>query len=249
MALLGQRAENNWIGVRCGIMDQLVIARGKKGHATLIDCRDLSIDYVPLPHEVSIVIMDTATRRGLVNSAYNDRRARCEEAAKVLGVKNLRDISFEEWGDAEKRLPETCRSKARHVISENHRVMQAVSAMRRNDMKTLGILFNESHKSLREDYEVTNEALDCIVNFAQCHEACYGARMTGAGFGGCAVALVKKEGVADFKKAVGRAYQQKMNLVPRFYTTSATDGVGLDDEKIDVLRRPATLIAGSRDSG
>lgn len=225
MARATQRAENQWVGVKCGIMDQMVIANGKKDHAILIDCRDLSTTAIPLPDSISIVIMDTATRRGLVESAYNERRTICESASQLLGIKALRDITLDDWSSIKSKLPFEYHAKVRHVVSENDRVLKAVEAMKTNNVPQLGQLFNESHQSLRDDYEVCNDALNTMVDLAQQHPACFGARMTGAGFGGCAVALVDATKTEAFKQTVTEQYQQKTNLSPTLYDTKANEGV------------------------
>lgn len=229
MARATQRAENEWVGVKCGIMDQMVIAHGKKDHAILIDCRDLSTTAIPLPDSVAIVIMDTATRRGLVESAYNERRMVCEKASQLLGIKSLRDITLGDWPLIESKLPIEYRAKVRHVVSENDRVLKAVEAMEQNDVETLGRLFNESHQSMRDDYQICNDALNIMADLAQQHPACFGARMTGGGFGGCAIALINAEKTEEFKQFITKQYQQKTNLSPALYNTKASDGVRADN--------------------
>ena len=224
MAKLGQRAENRWVGVNCGIMDQLISAAGQAGHALLIDCRSLAIEPVPLPPGVAVVVLDTATRRGLVDSEYNTRRKQCEAAAAQFGVRALRDVSPEVFQSRAGELDEMTRRRARHVVTENARTVAAAQAMRRGDAKALGALFGESHASLRDDFEVSSPALDAIVACAEAHPACWGARMTGAGFGGCAVAAVKLDASDDFVATVTAAYRQKTNLEPALYVCRATAG-------------------------
>lgn len=224
MAVAGQEAENNWVGVNCGIMDQMISACGREGHAYLLDCRSLEGQHVPLPTGVKIVILDTATRRGLVDSAYNERRQQCEEAAAFFGVELLRDVSPETFFAREAELPALTRKRARHVITEDVRTLAAADAMRMNDSETLGRLMWESHVSLRDDFEVSNEALNTLVDLAMGHEGCLGARMTGAGFGGCAVALVREDAAAGFEAEVAAAYQAATGLEPAVYVTGATDG-------------------------
>ncbi|MCC5843235.1 MAG: galactokinase [Verrucomicrobia bacterium] len=224
MAVVGQEAENDWVGVNCGIMDQMISACGMAGHAYLLDCRSLEGTHVPLPTGVKIVILDTATRRGLVDSAYNERRSQCEEAAAFFGVDLLRDVSPEMFFAREAELPELTCKRARHVITEDVRTLAAADAMRMNDSETLGKLMWESHVSLRDDFEVSNEALNTLVDLAMAHESCLGARMTGAGFGGCAVALVREDSAAAFEREVAAAYQQAVDLEPAVYVTGATDG-------------------------
>jgi galactokinase len=225
MAKLAQQAENKWVGVNCGIMDQLVIAAAQKEHALLIDCRDFKTDAIPLPKDISVVIMDTATRRGLVDSAYNERRRQCEEAAKIFNILTLREITDEIWQTQQKKFSQDCLKRTRHVITENQRVLDAVTAMRQNDSATLGELMNASHESLRNDYEVSSPHLDIMVNCARNAVGCYGARMTGAGFGGCAVAIVKEMYADDFVAQVTEQYEIETKTKPTLYVTKAVDGV------------------------
>jgi galactokinase len=226
-AKLGQRAENKWIGVNCGIMDQLISSTGRAGHAMLIDCRSLELQPAPLPEGVAVVVLDTATRRGLVDSAYNERRAQCETAARFFQVRALRDVTVALFEAKAGQLDPTTRRRARHVITEDDRTLRAVEAMRRGDIATLGRLMNESHVSLRDDYEVSSAALNAMVEAAQAHKACFGARMTGAGFGGCAVAIVRAEAADDFVAATSNAYRAKTGNKPAVYVCSATDGAAV----------------------
>jgi galactokinase len=228
MAQIGQKAENRWVGVNCGIMDQMVSAAAQGGHALFLDCRSLAYENVPLPERAAVVVMDTSTRRGLVDSAYNERRAQCEAAAAFFGAPALRDVSWERFGkESGKMEDETVMRRARHIVSENQRVLDAAAAMRAGDLETLGRLFNESHTSLRDDFEVTNQALNQIVAAAQSHSACLGARMTGAGFGGCAVALVDGGKVEDFVPAVEAGYRQRSGLEAQTYVCEASEGASL----------------------
>jgi galactokinase len=230
MAQIGQRAENHWVGVNCGIMDQMASAAARAGHALFLDCRSLEYEQVPLPDGVVVVVMDTSTRRGLVDSAYNERRAQCEAAANFFGVPALRDVSLEEFQAKSGVLENTVMRRARHVITENRRVLGAVAAMRAGDSRILGRLFNESHASLRDDFQVTNEALNQIVDAAQAHPACYGARMTGAGFGGCAVALVEAEQVETFISTAMEEYRRRTGLEARFCICQAAEGASSIDD-------------------
>ncbi|MCL4194840.1 MAG: galactokinase, partial [Thermoguttaceae bacterium] len=171
-----------------------------------------------------VVILDTGTRRGLVDSAYTERRSQCDAAAEFFQVKALRDVTPEIYEQRAGQLPEiTCR-RARHVITENLRVERAVDAMQRGDAAALGELMNESHASLQEDYEVSSDALNAMVDAARKHPACFGARMTGAGFGGCAVAIIKAEASDDFASRVAADYQQATGHSPAVYVTGATPG-------------------------
>ncbi len=227
MALLGQKAENQWVGVNCGIMDQMISAAGHKNHALLIDCRSLATKFVPLPSQTNIVVLDTTTRRGLVDSAYNERRFQCEEAAAFFGVKALRDVSLQKFEAGAARLDSTTCRRARHVVTENQRTLAAVESMGQDDAHSLGQLMNASHTSLRDDFEVSSKELNLMVDLAQSQDGCYGARMTGAGFGGCAVALVESGTVDTFTTAVAQGYQEQTQLDPGIYICQATDGAEL----------------------
>lgn len=228
MAKLAQKAENQWVGVNCGIMDQMASSACKEGQALFLDCRSLEIQYAPLPKGVSIVILDTSTRRGLVDSAYNERRSQCEEAARFFGVKALRDISVEEFNTRSKSgLSELAAKRAKHIVTENERVLEAMQVMKNGNVKRLGELFNASHDSLRDDFEVTNDALNIMVDCARDQDNCHGARMTGAGFGGCAVALVKEENAEEFVKSVSAAYKQKSGLEAAVYVCKASEGASI----------------------
>ena len=224
MAKLGQRAENKWVGVNCGIMDQLISAAGRADHALLIDCRSLETQTVPFPPGVAVVVLDTSTRRGLVDSAYNQRRAQCEAAARFFKVSALRDVTIEQFRQSADGLDAVTRRRALHVIGENDRTVRAADAMRRGDAETLGRLMDESHASLRDDYEVSSEALNAMVQCAAAHPACYGARMTGAGFGGCAMALIRADAADDFVQRTSAAYQQRTGHTPAVYVCHATNG-------------------------
>jgi len=227
MARVGQRAENEWVGVNCGIMDQMISAAGRRDHALLIDCRSLETQAVPLPADTVVVVLDTATRRGLVDSAYNERRAQCEAAAAFFGVPALRDVDMDSFESGSARLDPIARRRARHVISENERTQAAAAAMRRGDAAELGRLMNTSHVSMRDDFEISREEMDVMVALAQSEPACYGARMTGGGFGGAAVALVRAADVEAFAAAVSDAYRRATGLEPQIYITTATDGAAI----------------------
>lgn len=203
LARIGQRVENEIMGLPSGIMDQLASATGVDGAACLIDCRDLTSTPVALPTGVDVVIMDTGTRRELVDSEYATRRAQCEAAADALGVKTLRDATLDQ---IEKLGDEVVRRRARHVHTENQRTLDAAAAMRANDVAELGRLMNGSHASLRDDFEVSGPALDHIVAVAQQTNGCLGARMTGGGFAGAAVALVESSATTDFVAQVEASF-------------------------------------------
>ncbi len=224
MARLGQRAENQWVGVNCGIMDQMISAAGQANHALLIDCRSLETQAVPLPANTAVVVLDTATRRGLVDSAYNERRSQCEAAARFFGVKALRDVTLERFKANANQLDPIMRRRALHIITENDRTLRAVEAMRRGDAIELGQLMQLSHMSLRDDFEVSSHELNLMVECAERQPGCYGARMTGAGFGGCAVALVRADAAKQFSDLVARDYQSATSITPHVYVCSATNG-------------------------
>ncbi|MCY4147344.1 MAG: galactokinase [Chloroflexi bacterium] len=224
MARVGRAAENEWLGIQTGIMDQMISAAGVAGRALLIDCRSLQTTPAPLPAATSIVILDTGTRRGLVDSAYNERRRQCEAAARRFGIAALRDIDLATFTRRADELEPLIRRRARHVISENERTLQARDAMLAGDAEALGKLMVASHTSLRDDFEVSSPALDAIVNCATADPSCYGARMTGAGFGGCAVALARIEDAEDFARRVGAEYEATTGNKPALYVTHASAG-------------------------
>lgn len=228
MARLAQRAENEWVGVNCGIMDQLISAAGAAGHALLIDCRSLETRLVHVPDAAAVVVLDTGTRRGLVESAYNERRAQCERAARWFGVRALRDVDVATFRARETELDPVIRKRARHVVTEDARTTAAAASLERNDLAAVGALMNESHVSLRDDFEVSRPELDTMVELAQREASCYGARMTGAGFGGCAVALVARAHAPAFAGTVGEAYTRAVGLQPAVYVCSASQGASVD---------------------
>jgi galactokinase len=228
IAQLAQRAENEWVGVNCGIMDQLISAAGVEGMAMLIDCRSLEMQNAPLPDDTAVVVMDTGTRRGLVDSAYNERREQCEAAAHFFGVAALRDVSPALFESRAAEMDPLIRQRARHIVYENERVLAAVEAMRSGDAAALGQLINASHASLRDEYEVSSTELDLICELAREHAACYGARMTGAGFGGCAMALVKADEAQSFAAQVAAAYHQATQLEPYTYICQPSAGASVE---------------------
>lgn len=223
-ARLAQKAENQWVGVNCGIMDQMVSAAAAEGHALFLDCRTLAYEHVPLPPGLAVAVLDTSTRRGLVDSAYNERRAQCEAAARHFGAPALRDVSMESLTTKGQALPPVVLRRARHIVSENARVLEAAAAMRSGNSVRLGQLFNASHASLRDDFEVSSQALNWMVESAQAQPGCYGARMTGAGFGGCAVALVDESNAGKFAAAVETEYRLKSGLEAAVYVCKASAG-------------------------
>jgi galactokinase len=228
MARIAQRAENEWVGVNCGIMDQLISAAGAAGHALLIDCRSLETQLVLIPDSVAVVVLDTGTRRGLVDSAYNERRAQCEAAARFFGVPALRDVDIATFSAREHELDPVTRKRARHVIHENARTLDAARLLERGDVAAVGALMDASHASLRDDFEVSRSELDTMVELARRNSACLGARMTGAGFGGCAVALVRREGADTFACDVARMYTEVVGLEPAVYVCAASQGASVE---------------------
>ena len=227
MAQFSQQAENEWVGINCGVMDQMISALGKKDHVLFLDCRSLEGINVPLPKSVRIVILDTDTRRELLDSAYNDRRIQCESAAKYFGVKALRDLSIETLEKAKSNLTPIEFKRAHHVIQENKRVIDCVEALRMESLEKVGELMIASHKSLRDDFEVSSQELDLIVDYSVNAPGCYGARMTGAGFGGCAVALVDEKYIDKFVSKVSKNYNLSTGKKSKLYVCKATEGASI----------------------
>jgi galactokinase len=224
MARLCQKAENEWVGMNCGIMDQTISALGQKGHALFLDCRSLETKQVALPDSLDVAVMDTGTRHKLVDSAYNERRSQCEEAAAFFEVVALRDLSLEKLLASEKELDPLVFRRARHVVCENDRVLNFINALEGGMHEKAGQLMNESHASLRNDFEVSSEALDLITNCARQTPGCYGARMTGGGFGGCGVALVDSSKSKEFSEAVETGYKASGGKNGMIYICSASEG-------------------------
>jgi galactokinase len=232
LALLAQRAENGFVGVQCGIMDQLAAVFGREGHALLIDCRSLEVEPLPLALEergAAIVIVDSAVRRSLGDSAYNERRRECADAAAALGAPALRDVSAQALEARRPGLPEALYRRARHVLTEEARVAAAALALRRGDLATLGRLLYESHESLRDDFEVSCPETDLLVELAVGVEGVLGARLTGAGFGGCTVNLVREEALDAFRRQVVAAYQERTGLPARMHPVRAAGGLQVSD--------------------
>jgi galactokinase len=230
LALLGQFSENNFNGVNCGIMDQFAIAMGKKDHAIFLDTADLSYEYAPIKLEgAKIVISCSNKKRGLGDSKYNERRAECEKALEELqtgmGIASLGDLTEEQFEKAKMSIKDDIRrQRAKHAVYENQRTIKAVQALKNNDIDLFGRLMNESHVSLRDDYEVTGVELDTLVEEAWKVEGVIGSRMTGAGFGGCTVSLVKDQAVDTFIKRVGDAYRKAIGYDADFYVVEIGDG-------------------------
>ena len=231
LALLGQRAENHFVGVNCGIMDQFISANGRAGHALFLDCRDLSFDLVPLfGDDVQIVICNSGVTRGLTDSAYNDRRSACESGVSLLAravgedIRALRDVSMEILDVYGGALSETVLKRCRHVITENERTQRAVALLKDGDLSEFGQLMVASHESLRDDYEVSGKELDLLVEIALNVPGVFGARMTGAGFGGCTVNIVERDAVPALTDAINEQYPRTTGLTPEIYVCSAVNG-------------------------
>lgn len=229
---LSQKAENQFVGMNCGIMDQFIIGMGKKDHAIALDTGTLEYTYAPVQlKQASIVIMNTNKQRGLTDSKYNERRAECEHALSqlqtVVKIKNLCDLKETEFEKVQHIITSPVERKhARHAVLENIRVKKAIAALEKNDIEEFGALMNASHISLRDDYEVTGIELDTLVESAWNQSGTIGARMTGAGFGGCAIAIVRNDDIEDFTAAVRREYTQAIGYEPDFYIASIGDGAG-----------------------
>ena len=226
-ALLGQRAENEFVGMRCGIMDQFISSLGQADHVLLIDCRSLTYEAVPLPTGARIIVTDSAVRRGLVDSAYNERRAQCEEGARLLGVKALRDVSVEMFEAHQARLPAVVARRCKHIVTEDQRTLDSVEALKCDDLAAFGRLMNESHASMRDWFEITTPEIDALVEIQQKTPGCLGARMTGGGFGGCTVALAQEDAVPALIEAVQAQYPARTGKTPTVYVCRATDGASL----------------------
>jgi galactokinase len=225
MAKIARRAENEWVGVSCGIMDQLISAAGQPDHGLLIDCRSLEMDAIPLPPQSQVVVLDTTTRRDLVTSEYDQRAQDCENAAAFFGQKFLRDVSLDDLMNSADEINPRLLRRARHVITENQRVMQAADAMRVGNAARFGQLMVASHASLRDDFEVSSPELNQVVDLARDDPACYGARMTGAGFGGCAVAVVSAEQTDQFVARIKTQYERAYRVDLKAYPCQPSDGV------------------------
>lgn len=228
IALNGQQAENEFVGCNCGIMDQMISAEGKENHAMLLDCRSLETESVSMPEDMSVVIINSNKKRGLVDSEYNTRRQQCEQAASIFGVKALRDVTMAEFEARAAQLEEVVAKRARHVITENGRTLEAAQALRANDMKRIGELMAQSHASMRDDFEITVKEIDTLVEIVkQVIGEQGGVRMTGGGFGGCIVAVMPPELVDSVEAAVVEQYQAATGLKESIYVCQAKDGAGL----------------------
>ncbi|HEX6256937.1 MAG TPA: galactokinase [Euzebyales bacterium] len=224
MARVGQRVENDWLGVASGIMDQVACASGRAGHALLLDCRSLDITPVALPSDIALGVLDTATRRELTTSEYNDRRKQCEEAAAALGVDSLRDVTTDDLDARGSTLAPVQLRRARHVVTENERTLHMVQALGDGDLQRAGALLDAGHRSLRDDFEVSSDALDVLTDAARASVGCRGVRLTGGGFAGCAVALVDRDAADDFVIEVTQRYERRTGRSGPAYICHATDG-------------------------
>lgn len=230
LAKIGQYSENNFNGMNCGIMDQFASAMGKKDNAIFLDTADLSYEYAPLVLDgAKIVVTNSNVKHSLVNSAYNERRSECEKALeelqKVTDIKGLGDLTEEEFETHKSAIQSEVRiRRAKHAVYENQRTIRAVEALKKNDLKLFGELMNASHVSLRDDYEVSCEEIDVLVEEAWKVDGVIGSRITGGGFGGCTVSIVRDDAVETFKEKVGSAYQERMNRTADFYVVEIGDG-------------------------
>lgn len=234
LAQLSQKAENQYVGVACGLMDQFASANGVKGHALYLDMRSLEYQPAPLPEGTAVVIADSGVRRSLANSAYNERRAACEQAVALLQqymphIRSLRDVSPTEFAAYSVYLPPVIRKRAEHVVKEIARVESAYSALLRQDKRAFGALMYAGHASLRDLYEVSLPELDTLVALTRELPGCLGARLTGAGFGGCTVNLVEKEYAPDFIQGLKEKYQAASGKQALVYLCEAVDGVSLEN--------------------
>ena len=230
LAVIGQDAENNYCGMNCGIMDQFASSMGKKDNAIFLDCATLNYEYAPVVlNGMKLVVTNTNKKHKLVGSAYNDRRRESEEAREILasvaGIKTLGDLSNEDFEKHKDAIKDpVVQKRAKHAVYENNRTLTAVAALKAGDIETFGKLMNASHVSLRDDFEVSCEELDVLVEEAWKVPGVLGSRMTGGGFGGCTVSIVKDEAVEDFKKLVGEAYRNRVGYDCTFYVVSIGDG-------------------------
>jgi len=231
IARLCQRAENEFVGARCGIMDQFISVHGKRNHALRLDCKTLEFRQLPIPADVRLVICNTMVRHSVAAGEYNLRRAECETGARffaerVPGARTLRDLTLEDFEKFGGQLPEVIRKRCRHVLTENSRALQAAEALQSGDLNRFGRLMGNSHASLRDDFEVSCEELDLMVRLAQQNQGVYGTRMTGGGFGGCTINLVQQDHLESFQRNVSAGYVNATGRAPEIYISAAADGAG-----------------------
>ena len=232
LALLAQRAEREFVGVPCGIMDQYVSVFGEAGKAIEIDCRDISHQAAPLPEGVALLAVNSMVKHALGDSAYRTRVEECAEAARILGVGSLREASSKDVDNAQSAMPDTIFRRARHVTTEDERVIQFVEASAAADLHRMGRLFLASHRSMQQDYEISCEEIDFLVDTASTLSGVYGCRMTGGGFGGCTVNLVQPNRVEAFQMNLQAAYRKRFDLDPVFYNCVPAEGAGEIFEKV-----------------
>lgn len=231
IALIGQKAENQFVGANCGNMDQLISALGQEDHLLMIDCRSLETKATPVPHNVAVMIVNSNVKHDLVTGEYNIRRQQCEAAAKFFGVKALRDVSIQQFREKEAELTaldEDTAKRARHIVTENQRVLEAVEALNQGNIPRLGELMGQSHSSMRDDFEITVPEIDYLVELAQSAIGSEGgARMTGGGFGGCIVAIAPVEKVEAVRQIIADNYEKRTGIKETFYVCTASAGVHL----------------------
>lgn len=228
MAKLGQKAENKWVGVNSGLLDQLSSACGVVNHALVIDFRSLDVKPVPLPPGTVVAILNTNTSRELSSSGYNERRSQCEQAAAILGVASLRDAHADALEHPQLLSQDILYRRVKHILTENARVLAVADALQDGDAEAMGALMDESHVSMRDDYEISSRELDVMVEAAKEHPACFGSRMTGGGFGGCAIALIRADDVDSFVEATSQRYQERTGIKPDVYVCRAVDGASVE---------------------
>ena len=243
LALVAQKAEHDFVGARVGIMDQLAATLGRQDHALLIDCRSLAMEPISLANlNAAIIVCNTNVKHELATSAYNQRRAECEEGVELLRarlprIRALRDVSVVDFEEYAKELPEPVRRRCRHVVTENDRTLKAAKALERGDREYLGQLMRQSHESLKTDYEVSCRELDLMVEIASRQDGVSGARMTGGGFGGCTINIVREEGLQIFTRTLAEAYRAATEIQPDIYVVRADDGVREERVESTVLKR------------
>jgi galactokinase len=231
LALAGREAEHAYVGTMCGIMDQYVATFAEANRALLLDCRSLESTLIPIDlSDNAVVVCDTNVKHNLASSEYNTRRSQCEQGVRLLKevlpeITSLRDVTIEQFEIYQDRLPEVIRRRCKHVITENARTLKAADALRMNDLKSMGSLMDESHRSLRDDYEVSCGELDLMVEIARSLPDVTGSRMTGGGFGGCTINLVQRSRLEDFCEAVSSEYERKTGIVPSLHIVNPADGV------------------------
>jgi galactokinase len=238
LALAAQKAEHDFVGAKVGIMDQFAATFGRKDHALLIDCRSLETKQIPLRNlNAAIVVCNTNVKHQLMSSAYNQRRAECEQGVEMLrqclpGIRALRDVSVADFGKCENELPDLVRRRCRHIVTENDRTLRAAQALQDGERELLGSLMRQSHESLRSDYEVSCRELDLMVEIASRQEGVFGARMTGGGFGGSTINIVRADELNSFTQTVAGEYRSATKINPDIYVVEADDGAREDSDNL-----------------